>query len=716
MYKLVSRSLSLKERKDVSRREAAKAHVPDEPKTVSDETRRTPSYNDSARPPSDASKNTRHLHHASRPRRPLLAKPPSTANMADRPRTSTPDTMTTATDSFKLDKRASRDDFYHDSRAFRGTRAGPLMSTRDNLPTPDASPRAAPAVQRFAFGGSSWELATNPMAKLRNGDIGMALGSPSHPPIFSDTWNPRNAAVHGNDSHLIASPPTSRSSSMETLDMPASKKATGKWKLFSIFTRKQSYQSAPAVSVSDPDGLHSTNRPEEEARMALGSHAPPLGLMSPARTGTPNPRKTAKSRPIIARSESETVPTIAKTDEYDQNPIESETQDDGNLEPIPIALDKDPKDAVMAGPLLNVEIPDVRLERYSVMFNSVLNSNPPLSFKRQASMQKLRGIEDTVEREEGEDKVKAAARRVTSPQLGARSSGLALFPTNIQGQNPVPQKLSPRLRANTSPSLLTSPSQATFYSVAPRNLRQSIEKSGLNRPRRSSLRRRERPGIVITKSDHTEEETRPMPRAFGNGEPRLVFDSPAKTEPISLGATTRPVRKPKTRHLSPESGWRIIDRSPNTPLTASSANARSHRKRSPSRPSSYRKHAAQLSDDFDTASSCYSPEGSSTGENTAKIIRPVEISVARQISISRQRRKLLQPPRPEASATVTLTSTSPSRRPLHANPVGMPGEKGRLAKTKTSTPTLVHPPDTLDPRLAQLPQHRRSEQVVLEDA
>jgi hypothetical protein len=43
------------------------------------------------------------------------------------------------------------------------------------------------------------------------------------------------------------------------------------------------------------------------------------------------------------------------------------------------------------------------------------------------------------------------------------------------------------------------------------------------------------------------------------------------------------------------------------------------------------------------------------------------------------------------------------------------GENGRLAETKMATPTLVHPPETLDSHLA-LAQHRRSERVVLEGA
>lgn len=644
---MASRSMSLREGKGVSRREVAKAHVPDGPETVSDATLRTPSYNDSATPV-NAAHNPRRLQHASRP---LPTKPTSKAKMADRSSTSGSDTMKTAKDGVKLSKRASRDEFYDSSRAYRG----PLTSSRTKLPTPDTSPKTTAPVHRFASRSGARELAIDPMMKVRNWDIGMALGSPSHPPVFSDTWNPRDADLLGNEPHLIVSPPASRSSSVDSFDMPVSKKVTGKWKLFNIFTRKPSDLSAQAVPISDLNGLHDTNRPEEDVKAATGDQPLPLGSKSLARTNTTSSRKVPRHRPIVARSQ--TVPMSGIVDGQDQLFRGSEPQGDGSLHRLQISRDTGPKNDAIAGPLLDVEIPDVRLERYSVMFNSVLNSNPPSSSSRQESMHKLSGIEDAVEREEGEENAKGATRRVTSPQPATRNSGLALFPANAQGQKSMPQKLSPRLRSNTSPALFP----ATFHSIAPSHHRESIEDSP------GSNRRREKPGILITTPDPMDQETPPLPRAFSSqgGEANLlVSDSPTETEPVIHKAIARQVRKPPLRHISPEPRWRIIDHSQKT--LPSSA--------------------------------------------TTKTIRPMEISVARQISISRQ-----QPVR--AGVVVTSISASASPSPSRRPSAGMPGaEKGRIAKTKTSTPTLVHPPDMLDPRLAQLPQHRRSERVVLEDA
>jgi hypothetical protein len=87
---------------------------------------------------------------------------------------------------------------------------------------------------------------------------------------------------------------------------------------------------------------------------------------------------------------------------------------------------------------------------------------------------------------------------------------------------------------------------------------------------------------------------------------------------------------------------------------------------------------------------------------------PVEISIARQISISRQQRKMLQP------LQTSFTSAKPRMSPAKGSPP-VPriaiGKNERLAETKTSTPTLVTPDETFE---TQLLQHRKSERIVVE--
>lgn len=564
----------------------------------------------------------------------------------------------------------------------------------------------------------------------------MALGSPSHPPNFTDTWKSQNAVRPSKDSHHIASPRASRSSSVDTFDMPVSRKPTGKWKLFGLFGRKQSNQSVPAVTISDPNGLYGTNRPEETAAASQASLS--SGLRSPTRSNTTSSRKPPKYTPIVVRSQ--TMPLGVKADAYEK-PRGREKRRDGNFGRIPIALDKAVESCPAAKPLLNVEIPDVRLERYSVMFGSVLNSNPSLLSRRQANVQKLKSVDDVVERAQvssyylrywnssnKKQEQHGMIRRATSPQPATRSSGLTLFPTSRQGQNLMPQKLSPRMRSNTSPALLPSPSRPTFDHKPPSHRRPSAEEtSSLKHSRHPSPHHHEKPGIAVTTDSYTaeRESSSPSPRHFSNDQSNLILDSPTSDNDDGAAIPWQAWKPTTNHHLPPEPKWQMISPSQKTPSTASSY---ASRKRSPSLASSSRTHLTQPSDvDFDDQQH-YSPDG--------KLMTPVELSIARQISISRQQRNmLLQPLRtgttvlpvslpsvsvsPNAAAArkqsvASPASASSSRMPPPLVPVGEPG---RIAETKTSTPTLVHPPDLLDPHnVALLAQHRRSERIVLEGA
>jgi hypothetical protein len=183
---------------------------------------------------------------------------------------------------------------------------------------------------------------------------------------------------------------------VDNFDIPTSRKPTGKWKLFGMFGRKQSDQSVPAMSISDPNGMKSFHKSGEEAVMV--NQPPQSDLKSPVRSNTISSRKAPRHKPIVVRSQ--TMPLEVKGDMYDQKPRGSEKRGEGESGRIPIALDTGSNISPATGPLLNVEIPDVRLERYSVMFNSVLNSNPSLLTRRQATVQKLKSIEDAVERQE----------------------------------------------------------------------------------------------------------------------------------------------------------------------------------------------------------------------------------------------------------------------------------------------------------------------------
>ncbi|KAI0972750.1 hypothetical protein F4678DRAFT_471699 [Xylaria arbuscula] len=705
----------MEESKGVGRHAVAKApviHAPDEPlhggpETVSDKALHTPFYNYYATPV-DASKNVD--RYASRP---LPATPLSTVKMADRPSTSGGSgSKKTAKNEFNFDKRVSRDDFHLGAKVYGGTRSGPSAPFWGQTPTPEVSPKTV-SIQQFASRTNNWESTTNPMVEPRDVGIGVALGSPTHASNFSKNRNMQSTTRLRKESRSATPPPVSRSSSVDTFDMPISKKPTGKWKLFNLFAKKQSDQSVPAISISDPNGLHGTNRPEEEI-VVTSQAPPPSNSKNPARSNTTtSSRKAARHKPIIVRSQ--TMPVSAQVDRDDAKWRAGKKQGGGDLGRIPIALDTGHESSPASKPLLNVEIPDVRLERYSVMFDGVLKSNPSLLSRRQATVPKLKRIDDAVEREE-EEKLNGVSRRATSPQPATKPSGFGLFPTSRQGHNlHIPPKLSPRHRSNTSPAFLPSPSKATFDHTTLGHQRPSIEEtSSLKHPRHPSPLppHHERPGIAITThSNVVERERTPSPPRFSNDQSNLILDSPGETESENEATTTRNAWKPTAYHPPPEPKWQMISPSQKTPSTASS-HASSYRKRSPSLASSSHTHLTRASEDSDDASA-YLKGGAK--------MTPVEISIARQISVSRQQRKLLQPlhtgmpplpPPPPVAARRPSHATSPARTsPMAAVAVS---ESGRIAETKTSTPTLVHPPNLLDPQ--QFAQHRRSERIVLEDA
>jgi hypothetical protein len=117
-----------------------------------------------------------------------------------------------------------------------------------------------------------------------------------------------------------------------------------------------------------------------------------------------------------------------------------------------------------------------------------------------------------------------------------------------------------------------------------------------------------------------------------------------------------------------------------------------------------------------------SPPSSLASPDKITVIRPpennpedalrnaVEISIARQISVSHQQRKMLHP----------LKSNPSVRRRGDSNPMApagayIPIEKNeRLAETKTATPVLVHPRGELAHSPDTWQMHRKSERVILE--
>lgn len=242
------------------------------------------------------------------------------------------------------------------------------------------------------------------------------------------------------------------------------------------------------------------------------------------------------------------------------------------------------------------------------------------------------------------------------------------------------------MRSNTSPALLPSPSRATFE-LAPQPPQKDLTAAHHH---------------VGRMAIPTAPRVVPAPQAvpnhgfnFGSEKSGLVLESPTDMDSptISPGVIKSSTVKPRI----PEPEWHLIEPITYTAPNSTSSSVTSSRKRSPSSASSAQTHMTKPSFDLDDP------------DNLNGSRDPVEISIARQISISRQQRKMLHP---------LQTSISPARPRVSPGKGSPPvpriaiGKNERLAETKTSTPTLVTPNETFE---TQLLQHRKSERIVVED-
>ncbi|KKY33606.1 hypothetical protein UCDDA912_g06429 [Diaporthe ampelina] len=192
---------------------------------------------------------------------------------------------------------------------------------------------------------------------------------------------------------------------------------------------------------------------------------------------------------------------------------------------------------------------------------------------------------------------------------------------------------------------------------------------------------------------------------FGPDKSGLILDSPTEidspSEEIIISQPFKPtLHEPQWQMVSPQS----VSASSTAPSVLSSTTS-GPRHRSPSAASSAttHTHATKPSSDLD--------------ETDAALQSAVEVSIARQISISRQQRQLLRPLQTrrgpgggERSATASplgvkiVKSPTPSRRL---------GEEESIKETKSNTPTLIHPRESpVNP--AHLAQNRKSSWAVVE--
>ncbi|KAK4231345.1 hypothetical protein QBC38DRAFT_246375 [Podospora fimiseda] len=669
--------------------------------------------------------------------RPLPLPPPQKAAMPARPRTSSgPSSKSPMRDDYK---RMSKDDMaVNETRRMEmhrgkkglqpyvvGITGGPGPFTPESLRSPASRTLRTPSP------APSQMISPRPATpeSMFSGDIpiGMALGSPSNAnfiatplvssPVANDSsgsWQPPQPAQQVQRPVVIEDaytpPPVlpirqQQPEVRQPTPEPAIQRTkTQKRRLFaSLFGGgKKNAPEQQAKTMEKAEANLSTvsitvTGPSEEATTT-----------TPARSNTIGGKKAAKHKPIITRSN-----TIS-------SPSRPNFRMDKRLdtsEPVP-SLSSSPfmRSASPSGRgLLDIEIPDVRLERYSIMFSGVLNSNgagrpkSTLLERRQATLEKLKTINDEQEMEK--ERTRPPQRRATSPQP-MKSPGFTLFPSTGAATSTTSLQIPPsrRLaRSNTSPAHLPSPSRASFDDrqlsakqvqrvkkivtiVSPRamderNRAAHVEK--LRQQQAANAQSRYKPNIASssTTSFHS----------FRPDESALILDSPnsfstfasdesdvednneeEKPKPQKT-AIAIPIRMPKQQ----EPQWEMM--SPPTSTTSSEGGSVSTKRTMMSESTS----SLSTRPSLDSVVNIVVPQ---VEEDDAALKAAVEISIARQISISRQQRKMLL-----GGATMSSGGAARGRSPSVPGAGRMGGNsdvtasivKGRVVETKLAVPTLV---------------------------
>lgn len=297
--------------------------------------------------------------------------PQLNATLADRPSTS--GGMSTRKPS---EKRGTRDDLH-----VKPIRANQFSTTYYNfplpcsLPTPATTPRSSPS-RSYSPVISGSEVA-RPNYAFSEMEIGMAIGSPTHQPT-----------VLGSHVEIQA---TARENTPESLEdwkifAHATKSKPSKWKILGgLFGRKSSDSSTEFYQIQtevQTPRLEYVTSPLVTTERTRG------------RARTNSERKTGKRKPEIQRAN--TMPTDFQ---FQRSEVPPKVPPKGPKQFPILPETQNPEIRLEGEPLLNVEIPSVEMERYSVMFGSVIKptaSASSLLARRQATLDRLKVVNEAI--------------------------------------------------------------------------------------------------------------------------------------------------------------------------------------------------------------------------------------------------------------------------------------------------------------------------------
>ncbi|KAH7238643.1 hypothetical protein BKA59DRAFT_253821 [Fusarium tricinctum] len=632
------------------------------------------------------------------------------------------DTSSFAKHSF--DKRVSRDDL---ALILKSSKKGNNVTAfhipiHGRLPSPEHSPRTSSITR------TTWVRTSTPDS-VEDGPqtgviaVGMAIGSPTQLGDFAPVqWSPRNIAMNA----VMASPEPIPEAIPEPVEDTQQK--SRKWGLFRSKSKRSTRPAQPQRALTDTGNVsttslsssgmpsstpadHSSRRTPKYKPIVIRSHTEPLTaepaehvdeapLTAPTLVETPlSPGKLTREKPSLQRKASKE----AKLKESAPGGLgrkmtlrglrgdSSKKRSEKAFVPPPSSP---PPIPAIPRSLLDVEIPSIKMDRYSVMFNSVLQppqgSASSLLARRQATLDHLKTVKDAIAENRNDTR---RPRRATSPQPSPS------FAPQPDTSKPLP---SPRFRANTTPASIDSPT-APFYQmdsptvVAPTPRVVEVSRAVSQHNKFASQAAHYQPALVSKFNRRPSAPSTEKVSVAVVGQVSSPVPAPVPA-PVAVPTARSKSTSPFTpSHKAPDSPQHTDDEGDDRAAKGQFS--------SPSDPS-----GQTISPPASITSSLASPKAQATESDPQEALRnAVEVSIARQISVSRQQRKMLHP----------LKSNPSVRHRKNGSPHG-PGyihiEKDeRLSETNSSTPTLVHPRElSHSPDAYQV--HRKSEMVILEES
>lgn len=298
------------------------------------------------------------------------------------------------------EKRETKDDLHFNPLAAHGRGTTfydfPLPGS---LPTPSHTPKASPPLPENSSlprSDTPDSLDIKPVAmNVQQAEIGMALGSPTHQPAL---WQQRTTTFN---SHAWSPPPDDDIVMDGWTGQPLpSKHKASKWKILGGLFGGGKKQSNPQTFYQLQH--ETTHQATVETDDVLSGGPPGTSERKPSkprgRGRTNSVRKTEKHKPGLKRAH--TTPTNFESYEHVgrlQPPMPKITIDEGSTVNGAIQVPSN-----HGGLMLDVAIPSVQMERYSVMFGSVLQkpgsstTSSSLLARRQATLDRLKTVNEAL--------------------------------------------------------------------------------------------------------------------------------------------------------------------------------------------------------------------------------------------------------------------------------------------------------------------------------